>query len=802
MILYFKNRLVYVVTFSLPWERKGHKVGETVYTTVWTDTNKEGIRTPEGCFFGRLRKRSKDKRPIPLLSAPPVTGVNVPRDTATISMSPSSSSFGLPTVIPQVQTWEYLCQGFCGDQFLTLPRDSSVEEVKDALAAQMDLDSSLLQVTEMGRQNTTVLLSYVSALHRGKDDNDPDELRRLQPDLGRCIPTHLQGVSHQPTLGKFEWTKGVGLHWGKSPSQWKDTSTVGDLLVQHLADMPIFCSLASPDMFLRDLPWRELVEHVLSVSCIDAGVLPTSDVLVGSLARSRGWDSLEGLRSGFKDWTDRSPRLRNVCAMKGWTSTLFKDVCRPGAWLADSLFTELSVRHGNHRASVEFVPVGNGDYRELARGLHLSSENYSSSNNVGNVMEHIMWVALEEGQCLWATSALSFLLQREEPVHDTQSTVGRGISEIVLPQEEFVREKTLLLCDSILANGSRGSNIDNGWLIPESHIYVDVKRGRTFHRDSWTNPTAWTFSQSDWEQGFDTVWIQTSGHDFKDPGPTVKRSVKAQTWQQLRDTITFWKNRAKKVFVVLWGDWDHWKHGLKCSYPQDSRYDPTSRARYDGFCSLFQQHVRREGIQCLWLRASFLKPLPREGLYFVETARPFLRSLLASLGIPLDRFGGASSERPLRRLEPEQVGPSLNVSSRILAWACWNGLELRLLGVWGTYGSWSGWTLPGGHPNPGELPEHCARREFFEETTIPLHANTLEFLPTPNHKHNHFMTYLEPNQHFPGSPEEFKKRGGGLSGGQRLEVYVPKGMGGGSAFWSGSQTGPGYYQFRFRCGNL
>ena len=83
-----------------------------------------------------------------------------------------------------------------------------------------------------------------------------------------------------------------------------------------------------------------------------------------------------------------------------------RDINRLGAWLGDTVNTELCVRARTHRPRVKYVVVLNSSYKELGTMLGLDSGVNSSANNVANIFEHLMWLALEEDRCEWILAVL------------------------------------------------------------------------------------------------------------------------------------------------------------------------------------------------------------------------------------------------------------------------------------------------------------------------------------------------------------------------------------------------------------
>ena len=79
--------------------------------------------------------------------------------------------------------------------------------------------------------------------------------------------------------------------------------------------------------------------------------------------------------------------------------------CRPGAWLQDSVYSELLVEQGTRRDDIEFKAVGNREYKAFAQRIGMpESVTTRSSNNCGNQMEFLSWVAWEEERYDWIWS--------------------------------------------------------------------------------------------------------------------------------------------------------------------------------------------------------------------------------------------------------------------------------------------------------------------------------------------------------------------------------------------------------------
>ena len=192
------------------------------------------------------------------------------------------------------------------------------------------------------------------------------------------------------------------LEWQYDSNNWKDESGI-DNIREHFSDMAIFKEVSDGKAKLRELPWRDLVERVL-VESLGAHASFQQALEASDL------DTVGGLKRYLENWKLCSKHVMNVLHWKCATPTIFRNVCRPGSWLADLLATELRVRRQELRPNAKFWAISNDAYASLAKDLNISQQNCNSANNVGNILEHLTWVALEEKRCIWALGVVSFLL--------------------------------------------------------------------------------------------------------------------------------------------------------------------------------------------------------------------------------------------------------------------------------------------------------------------------------------------------------------------------------------------------------
>ena len=210
--------------------------------------------------------------------------------------------------------------------------------------------------------------------------------------------TEVDNISIQ-VRGLRPMMRGVSLKWTTSPSKWKDLSPI---CAEHLQAAPLMQVLATRRETLREIPWRGILEHVLTTAASRMGIPFDAPKLLSAVVEAAGMSSLEHLTSYLHDWRATSERVQ---AVLDW-QTSPKEMCersRPGAFLADCMITELKVREQGSRSSVHYHVVGNGEYQAMGHEMGIVNHEIgnSSANNVGNQLECLCWVALEEDRPEW-----------------------------------------------------------------------------------------------------------------------------------------------------------------------------------------------------------------------------------------------------------------------------------------------------------------------------------------------------------------------------------------------------------------
>ena len=222
---------------------------------------------------------------------------------------------------------------------------------------------------------------------------------------------HSHHSSAEPPAGELSMAWGVSLKWTTCPSKWRDSSQI---CATHRHAAPRMQAFATTRILLREIPWRRILEHLLTTAATRMNIPFDAPKLLSAVVEAAGMSTLEDLASYLHDWRAVSERVR---AVLDWQISP-QEMCernRPGAWLADCMITELKVREQGSRSSVHYEAVGNVEYKIIAHKIGIAQEcaTNSSANNVGNQLECLCWVAFEEDRPEWIIALVWHALQLE-----------------------------------------------------------------------------------------------------------------------------------------------------------------------------------------------------------------------------------------------------------------------------------------------------------------------------------------------------------------------------------------------------
>ena len=156
---------------------------------------------------------------------------------------------------------------------------------------------------------------------------------------------------------------------------------------------------------LLDLDWNSLLQTMFTrfaeegrTHCL--GVRWTGD-FVRIILERHDLDTLGPFRKNYWEWVLRCDAA-NITVQGQHADRALRHVCKPGAWLLDTVYTEILVIEGLRPATIIYEVVGNVELQFLAELILDPVDSRAvldrGKNYVGNVIEHLAWLALEDGR--------------------------------------------------------------------------------------------------------------------------------------------------------------------------------------------------------------------------------------------------------------------------------------------------------------------------------------------------------------------------------------------------------------------
>ena len=112
-------------------------------------------------------------------------------------------------------------------------------------------------------------------------------------------------------------------------------------------------------------------------------------------------DTLVSFREKYWEWVLRCDAA-NITVQGQHADRALRHVCKPGAWLLDTVYTEILVIESLRPATIIYEVVGNVELQHMAElildPVYSRAVLDRGRNYVGNVIEHLAWLALEDGR--------------------------------------------------------------------------------------------------------------------------------------------------------------------------------------------------------------------------------------------------------------------------------------------------------------------------------------------------------------------------------------------------------------------
>ena len=229
-----------------------------------------------------------------------------------------------------------------------------------------------------------------------------------------CFLAVMETAPEDPPDARYRSLGIIGgpvLQWNCLPQSWRVPHPIS-LRFYELENFPRLRALAVGKEQLHELPWQTLTEHALiSMSSATHTDAVSDEVILAGLA-ARNLDSVEGMRTYLHEWSASSTLVKDARGMTHWNSQSFAKMAAVGAWFGDCIFSELLVRAGHMSSTRKYRATPNSAYAFLARSIEVCTGDYGSNNNLGNVMEHLMWLALEENRCIFAVAVQHWIVHQ------------------------------------------------------------------------------------------------------------------------------------------------------------------------------------------------------------------------------------------------------------------------------------------------------------------------------------------------------------------------------------------------------
>ena len=183
--------------------------------------------------------------------------------------------------------------------------------------------------------------------------------------------------------------KGRTSTWSKQETSdaLADILDVGKMFKEELCYL---AQLSQHKTQLWELPWEDMADKIANCIGRRGASLETADALM----------DLDHLCVYIKAWMQQFDIVRKII---NWN--LFEHnvaarklavLCRPGAYLADFVFTLVAVERGHIKPTSAYAVIHNHVYVKLAVNLGIVNSTFCSENNVGNVLECLFWFAYEQ----------------------------------------------------------------------------------------------------------------------------------------------------------------------------------------------------------------------------------------------------------------------------------------------------------------------------------------------------------------------------------------------------------------------
>ena len=186
------------------------------------------------------------------------------------------------------------------------------------------------------------------------------------------------------------------MPWKGETWKWRKQETsnaLGDILESGKAvkdELSYLFAVSQDKKQLWELPWEDIAHDIANGINRRGPVLETSQAIM----------DMDQLYTYMHMWMQDCAVVRKIVKWQlfqhNGAAKAMGVLCRPGAYLADFIFTLVAIERGLVKATCSYVVIFNHVYVKLATNLGILNDTYKSENNTGNVMECLFWFAYEQ----------------------------------------------------------------------------------------------------------------------------------------------------------------------------------------------------------------------------------------------------------------------------------------------------------------------------------------------------------------------------------------------------------------------
>jgi len=159
---------------------------------------------------------------------------------------------------------------------------------------------------------------------------------------------------------------------------------------------------------LNEMPWMDIARKIADGINRKDERLDSGDNMM----------SIEELRVYIEDWRTDCQTVDNLIRWSLFETDEAKTLAkcsRPGAHLADFMFTLLAIERRATSPESDYVAIKTGTYVNLADKLDIRNDYFGSANNISNLMECLVWFAYEQKRYHFIMTVVKLAIDLEYP---------------------------------------------------------------------------------------------------------------------------------------------------------------------------------------------------------------------------------------------------------------------------------------------------------------------------------------------------------------------------------------------------